>query len=74
MDKYGYFNLGPQNSETLANIQVADTVIVEVNKNQPYCLGGAEESVHINLVDYIVEAPEDQKLPDLPGIKPTETE
>ena len=74
MDKYGYFNLGPQNSETLANIQVADTVIVEVNKNQPYCLGGAEESVHINLVDYIVEAPEDQKLPDLPGIKPTETD
>lgn len=72
MDKFGYFNLGPQNSETLANIEVADIVIVEVNKNQPYCLGGAEESVHISLVDYIVEAPEDQKLPDLPGIKPTE--
>lgn len=74
MDKHGYFNLGPQNSETLANIQVADTVIVEVNKNQPYCLGGAEESVHISMVDYIVEAPEDQKLPDLPGIQPTETD
>ncbi|NLX02888.1 MAG: acetyl-CoA hydrolase [Syntrophomonadaceae bacterium] len=72
MDKHGYFNLGPQNSETLANMQVADTVIVEVNKNQPLCLGGAEESVHISMVDYIVEAPDDQKLPDLPGIKPTE--
>ncbi|MGS0765461.1 acetyl-CoA hydrolase/transferase family protein [Syntrophomonas curvata] len=72
MDKFGYFNLGPQNSETLANMEVADIVIVEVNKNQPYCLGGAEESVHISLVDYIVEAPDDQKLPDLPGIQPNE--
>ena len=74
MDKHGYFNLGPQNSESLANMQVADIVIVEVNKNQPICLGGAEESVHISLVDYIVEAPDDQKLPDLPGIKPTEVD
>ena len=72
MDKFGYFNLGPQNSETLANMQMADTVIVEVNENQPLCLGGAEESVHISMVDFIVEAPDDQKLPDLPGIKPTE--
>lgn len=74
MDKYGYFNLGPQNSETLANMEVADTVIVEVNKNQPKCLGGAEESVHISMVDYIVEAPDDQMLPDLPGIKPNEVD
>ncbi len=72
MDKFGYFNLGPQNSETLANMQMADTVIVEVNENQPLCLGGAEESVHISMVDFIVEAPDDQKLPDLPGIQPTE--
>lgn len=72
MDKFGYFNLGPQNSETLANIEVADIVIIEVNKNQPYCLGGAEESVHISLADYIVEAPDDQKLPDLPGIQPND--
>ena len=74
MDKYGYFNLGPQNSETLANIEVADYVIVEVNKNQPVCLGGAEESVHISLVDAIVEAPDDQLLPDLPGVKPNEVD
>lgn len=72
MDKFGYFNLGPQNSESLANMEAADIVILEVNKNQPYCLGGAEESVHISMVDYIVEAPDDQKLPDLPGIQPNE--
>jgi len=74
MDDHGYFNLGPQNSETLANMEVADTVIVEVNKNQPRCLGGADESVHISMVDYVIEAPEDQKLPDLPGIKPSEVD
>lgn len=74
MDKYGYFNLGPQNSETLANMEVADYVIVEVNKNQPVCLGGAEESVHISMVDAIVEAPDDQLMPDLPGIKPNEVD
>lgn len=74
MDKNGYFNLGPQNSETLANMEAADFVIVEVNKNQPVCLGGSEESVHISMVDFIVEAPDDQLLPDLPGIKPTEVD
>ncbi|NLM87574.1 MAG: acetyl-CoA hydrolase [Syntrophomonadaceae bacterium] len=74
MDRYGYFNLGPHNSETLANMEVADYVIVEVNKNIPVCLGGAEESVHISMVDYIVEAPDDQVLPDIPGAEPTEVD
>lgn len=74
MDKHGYFNLGPQNSETLAKMQMADYVIIEVNKNQPVCLGGAEESVHISMIDAIVEAPDDQLLPDLPGAKPTEVD
>ena len=72
MDEHGYFNLGPQNSETMANMEVADYVIVEVNKNMPVCLGGAEEAVHISMVDYIVEAPDDQLLPDIPGAEPTE--
>lgn len=74
MDKYGYFNLGPQNSETLANMEAADYVIVEVNKNMPICLGGSEESVHISQVDFIVEAPDDQLLPDIPGAEPTEVD
>lgn len=74
MDKRGYFNLGPQNSETMANMEVADYVIVEVNKNMPVCLGGAEESVHISQVDYIVEAPDDDVLMDVPGAEPTEVD
>ncbi len=74
MDAKGYFNLGPQNSESLANMEMADVVIVEVNKNMPVCLGGSEESVHISMVDFIVEAPDDQLLPDIPGADPTEVD
>lgn len=74
MDKFGWFNLGPQNSETMANIECADNVIIEVNKNMPVCLGGAEEAVHISQVDYIVEAPDDQFLPDIPGATPSEAD
>lgn len=72
MDKAGYFNLGPQNSETMAKMEISDYVIVEVNKDMPVCLGGAEEAVHISQVDFIVEAPDDQLLPDIPGAIPSE--
>lgn len=66
MDDKGYFNIGPQNSETSAKVEAADVVIVEVNPNVPVCLGGNEESIHISRVDYIVEAPKDQVLYDAP--------
>lgn len=71
MNRHGWFNLGPQNSETMANMEVADYVIVEVNPNMPVCPGGAEEAVHISMVDFIVEAPDDQLLPDIPGAEPS---
>ena len=74
MDAKGFFNLGPQNSETMANMEIADIVIVEVNKNMPVCLGGAEEAVHISKINYIVEAPDDQLLPDIPGAEPSEVD
>lgn len=72
MDKNGFFNLGPQNSETSAKIESADIVIVEINRNMPVCLGGNEEAVHISRVDYIVEAPEDQEPFAVPELPPTE--
>lgn len=72
MDDHGYFNFGPQASACSGNIANAECVIVEVNKNQPVCLGGSEESIHISRVDYIVEAPDDQLLFDAPQIPPTE--
>lgn len=71
MDKDGFFNLGPQNSETSAKIETADVVIVEVNPNMPVCLGGNEEAVHISRVDHVVEAPAEQVLFDAPQVAPT---
>ncbi|MCB2185880.1 MAG: acetyl-CoA hydrolase [Deltaproteobacteria bacterium] len=70
MDGHGWFNLGPQNSETRAKMERDEIVVVEVNQNMPVCLGGAEENVHLDQVDYVVEAPPGQApfgAPDLPG-------
>ena len=55
MDEHGFFNFGPNASHMAACCEKADTIIVEVNKNMPRCLGGFEESIHISLVDMIVE-------------------
>lgn len=71
MDAHGFFNLGPQTSVASATIEAADVVIFEENPNQPICLGGGEESVHISRVDYVVRAPEDQILFDAPMAEPS---
>lgn len=55
MDAHGYFNFGPNASHLGEVCRKAHTVIVEVNKNMPRCLGGFDEGVHITDVDYIVE-------------------
>jgi len=65
MDKHGFFNFGPENSHTKAICDRAQTIILEINKNQPRCLGGFEESIHISKIDYIVEG-ENPSLPQLP--------
>lgn len=55
MDKHGYFNFGPSPSHTAACLSVAKKIIVEVNQNMPNCLGGFENGIHIQDVDFIVE-------------------
>lgn len=57
MDDHGYFNFGPNASHMMAMCERAKTIIVEVNKNMPRCLGGFEEAIHISQVDKIVEGP-----------------
>ena len=66
MDKNGYFNYGLCNSLTGAVLDKTKKIIVEVNKNVPYCYGGNKESIHISKVDYIVEG----KNPPLAEVKP----
>ncbi len=66
MDDYGYFNLGPNNSETLAKVEISSAVILEVNPNMPVALGGSENTIHITEVDAVVEAPKDQVMSVVP--------
>lgn len=55
MDSQGNFNFSVGCSHMAAIVDKADIVIVEVNKNLPYCYGGFEECVNIRDVDMIVE-------------------
>ena len=55
MDEHGWFNFGPGGSHLKAVCECAKTVILEVNKNIPVCLGGFENCVHISDVNMIVE-------------------
>lgn len=65
MDKHGYFSFGPTPSHMMAVCEIADVIILEVNKNVPRCLGGFEEALHISKADYIIEGCDGQ-LPELP--------
>ncbi len=55
MDKSGYFNFGISNSICGSCLSKAKKVVIEINENVPYCLGGNFESVHISKVDFIIE-------------------
>ncbi|KUG03426.1 4-hydroxybutyrate coenzyme a transferase [hydrocarbon metagenome] len=54
-DDNGYFNFGPACSYAKLICDSADIVILEVNDQTPWCLGGEQECIHISEVDYIVE-------------------
>ena len=71
MDEYGYFSLGVSTSHYAAVLDMAKTVIVEVNEEMPAVHGGYEHNVHISNVDYIIEAGS-QELPILPSAAPTD--
>ncbi|PKL37531.1 MAG: butyryl-CoA:acetate CoA-transferase [Spirochaetae bacterium HGW-Spirochaetae-1] len=71
MDPRGYFNYGLANSVTGAAISKAKKVVVEINENVPYCLGGNQESIHISRVDHIVEG-KNRPLVQVPPQEPSE--
>ena len=66
INKHGYFNFSLTNSATKAIVDTAKIIIVEVNNELPYAVGGQEEGIHISEVDYIVEAGH-ISLPQLPA-------
>ncbi|MCL6611915.1 MAG: butyryl-CoA:acetate CoA-transferase [Peptococcaceae bacterium] len=71
MDERGFFNFSVSCSYARAICEKAGTVILEINRNAPRCLGGVQESVHISEVDYIVEG-DNEPLFTLPEVTPTE--
>lgn len=54
-DNNGYFNFSTSCSYAKLICDTADVVILEVNENVPWCLGGEQECIHISEVDFIVE-------------------
>lgn len=72
MDEHGYFNFGPSASHLAAACERAEYVIVEVNKNMPYCFGGSDAGIHISKVHYIVEGDNPPVSPLGTGAAPSE--
>lgn len=70
MDEHGYFNFSTSVSFSRAVANQAIKIILEVNPNLPYCMGGDQESIHISEVDYIVEA--DWQRIEVPAATPSE--
>ena len=70
MDKHGFFSLSLSLVYERENIENADIVILEVNKNLPRVHGDTQ--IHISEVDYLIES--DYKIPELPIKKPCEKE
>ncbi|WP_130862692.1 acetyl-CoA hydrolase/transferase family protein [Bacilliculturomica massiliensis] len=65
MNKDGYFNLSLTVSAGSAILKKAKKVILEVDENLPWAMGGFGECIHISEVDAIIEGAH-SPLPELP--------
>jgi len=70
MNQDGFFNLHCACASQRSIMQVAKTVVVEVNDELPWAMGGADELIHVSEVDHIVEAI--SKVEEAPAAAPTE--
>ncbi|WP_040156911.1 acetyl-CoA hydrolase/transferase family protein [Mobilicoccus massiliensis] len=70
MDKHGYFSLGLAPDYTMAAIEKARTVILEVNPNVPYAYGHCH--IHVDRVDAVVEDERPLLEVGLPAIGPVQ--
>ncbi len=73
MDRHGYFNFSLTNSSTMAFLEKAAIVIMEVNEALPRTCGGFEECIHVRDVDYIIEGGS-HPLVTLPTAEPSEVD
>jgi butyryl-CoA:acetate CoA-transferase len=74
MDAHGWFNFGPSASHLFEVCKKAKCLIVEVNKNLPVCLGGYDNGIRIEDVDYVVEG-SNPPVPELgAGAPPSEVD
>ena len=71
MDEEGYFSYGLNASHLEALCEKAEIVILEVNRNYPYCFGGKDARIHISQVDMIVEG-DNPALKELGSIPATD--
>lgn len=69
-DEHGYCSFGISNDYTKPAAECADTVIAQINQNMPRVFG--DNFIHINDIDYIVEA--DMPVIELPPPEITDVE
>ncbi len=70
MNKQGYFSLHNGVAAVRAALDVSKKIILEVNPNLPWTMGGRDETVHISEVDYVTEF--ESKVEAIPPAAPTE--
>lgn len=68
MDEHGYFSLGVTGSDSGMYLETARLILLEVNRNMPYCAQAPK--IHISKVAALCEA--DYPLPVLPQSEPDE--
>ena len=71
----GYYNFSYGTNEALMFSKCAKKVVLEVREDYPWCEPGANNIIHIDEVDYIVEVDCDNyRWPQVPEAEPRETE
>ncbi|MEN6463582.1 MAG: acetyl-CoA hydrolase/transferase C-terminal domain-containing protein [Syntrophaceae bacterium] len=70
MNKDGFFNFHNGCASLRAACDVSKKIILEVNPNLPWAMGGRDEVIHISEVDYITEL--ESKVEAIPPAAPTD--
>lgn len=73
MNKDGFFNLSLTVSAGKAVLNRARKVILEIDENLPWAMGGYDECIHISDVDAVIEGPH-APFPELPASAISETD